>query len=205
MITELQLEKIFKTHSRRSFFLSDYEYFGTDDNENFYANFINKSIDETRSKRQEDAIELSIILRYYEEKYLNAISHIIKSRRTDWIKLLSLDWLFNFYKEVPRDKFIDLNHRIINKSNSEILKVQVIMNLILAKKRFKIEEEITLLSLLSKTSDHALYYRILNVLDNNPMRKSKKDIKLIMKIQLEINDKITGKQRTALKTRIEKL
>lgn len=197
----LQLEKVFKTHTDRSLFISEYKHFGEDGNEDFYTSFINKSINEARSKRQEDAIELSIALHYYRDSYVSAITQIIKSRRCEWMKLLCLDWLFNFYKEVPKKVFIDLNDWIISKANTDILKLQAVINLILADQNFDIGKRY-LSDLLCSTSDHALFYRVINVLNNDSMSRLKSQMKAMTLSSLETNGNLTERQIEAIKAHL---
>jgi hypothetical protein len=158
-VSKEELQAIFKSDIDRSIFITDYPYFEDDKSTDFYIDFINENIVNSKYKIQEDAIELSIAIHYFKMTYLDVISSIIYSRRGWWIKLLCLDWLANFFDDVPSQTFFELN-KYLTKSNNERLKIQGMLNLLLLNKNPKLVEK--LLILLKKSNDHVLFYRVVN-------------------------------------------
>src|ERR1700744_1757950 len=118
-----ELEKIFKNNDSRSSFIHSYQHFNNDGNDEYYRNFIDSNIAGKKYKYQEDAIELSLAMGLFHLTYLDVISKIIYSRRTSWIKLLCLDWLNYFVKQIKPGTYTDLN-LFINSAPDELLKLQ---------------------------------------------------------------------------------
>ena len=158
-VSKEELQVIFKSNIDRSIFITDYPYFEDDGNTDFYIDFVNENIVNSKYKIQEDAIELSIVIHNFKMAYLDVISYIIYSRRGWWIKLLCLDWLINFFDDVPSQTFLELNE-YLTKSNNKRLKIQGMLNLLLLNRNAKLVTK--LLRLLSKSNDHVLFYRVVS-------------------------------------------
>jgi len=158
-VSKEELQVIFKRNIDRSIFIADYPYFNNDGNRDFYVDFICKNINNSKYKLQEDAIELSITIHNFNLMYLDTIGKIVYSRRGWWIKLLCLDWLYNFTDDIPLQTFYELNG-YLTKSNNERLKIQGILNLLLLDKNNKLIKK--LLILLHKSDDHIVFYRLIN-------------------------------------------
>src|SRR5258706_15211268 len=91
-VSKNELIKIFFKNLDRSIFIGDYPFFGADENEDFYEQFIESSILKHGFKVQEDAIELSIVLHVFKMSFLIEIKKIIHSKKYVLIKLICLDW-----------------------------------------------------------------------------------------------------------------
>lgn len=191
------LSKLFKNSLDRSIFISEYMCFGNDGNDVFYEDFIEKHIYNNRSKAQEDSIELTISLNYYNENHFSIIKAIIYSRRSEWLKLLCLDWIFNFKKNLPLSEFEIVNHYILNRSNEELVRTQALLNLLL------VEQNIEIFSKLRDNITDAkygtIYYRILNFLKSKSVNQ-----KVINEISHEViliinsNNKLEESQKQEL-------
>lgn len=199
-----QLNKTFKSHLDRSLFISSYEKFGKDNYNDFYIDFIDTSITVNNSRVQEDALELSIALHVYKSEYLEIVSQIIKSRRSAWIKLLCLDWLFNFYLETPPSVFIELNYAVLKTANLEVIRIQGLINLILREQALdNFKSELTII--FSNTCDSAVYHRMIIASDNIAFCNFVPQLKSIMLSALLINDKLNDIQITSLKLQIDQI
>lgn len=154
-----ELESIFNKNIDRSIFISSYPHFGDDGNEYFYINFIDSNIFRNKFKAQEDALELSIKIKIFKKEYLSVVRQIIYSRRSAWMKLLALDWLFNFYSDIPRDVFFEINNYTAKSGQDILVQVQSLLNLLLIEEcNGKIYD---LLITLSCSKDAAAFYRVL--------------------------------------------
>jgi hypothetical protein len=151
-----QLHAIFENDTDRSIFINNYAYFFDDENSEFYLAFINENITSLKYKNQEDALELSIAIHYFELTHLDVVRNIIYSNRLWWIKLLCLDWLVNFADEIPLQTFFELNERITGSTN-ELLKIQSMLNILL----FKTDNQLikSILKLVKKSKEHIVFYR----------------------------------------------
>jgi hypothetical protein len=158
-----QVIKVFNDSDKRSRFIWLYEFFHVDGLQDFYTQFVEDNLDNSKRKLQEDAIELSIKIKIFKPKYLKVICNIIHSRRNKWIKILALDWLFNFSEEISRNYFADINlHALRFSNNSGLLRAQSIVNLFLVIDSTMVHEELNLL--LTTSNDPAIFYRIVNAL-----------------------------------------
>ncbi|PWG82121.1 hypothetical protein [Pararcticibacter amylolyticus] len=155
-----QLKMIFNKNIARSIFISIYPHFGIDGNEQFYIDFIDSNIFRSKFKAQEDALELSIKINTFKNEYINAVRQIIYSRRPPWMKLLALDWLFNFFQNIQRDVFFEINkYSKENNRQNILLQVQSYLNLLLLGDGDEIIDD--LLKALSLSDDPAVFYRVL--------------------------------------------
>lgn len=162
-----ELPSIFKSNLKRSMFISDYPFFDSDGNKDFYIDFIDNNISTRKYKIQEDAIELSIRIEVFKDQYLSVVNEIIHSRRNNWIKLLALDWLFIFYKEISNDVFIDLNEYSWKSVQDDLIKIQCVLNLLLQEITDEYYER--LIQILVNSKDSAVFYRLLNSTPEIPL------------------------------------
>jgi len=164
---------IFKDSEERSIFIHTYPYFGDDNNNEFYQAFINANILSKNAKKQEDAIELSLVTAYFKPLYLEVIAFIIYSRKTFWIKLLCLDWLFEFSGMIPGETYRSLNIHA-SKANNELLKLQSLANLLLSGQSEDLTKQLS--KLLTHSKNPAVFYRLAHgltdVLVNNISKKA---------------------------------
>jgi len=167
-VTKEELNKLFKNNTNKDIFISEYPFFGSDDNTAFYIDFINDNILNNSVKLKEQAIELSIAVGIFKPSYINAIKEIVYSRRGAWIKLTCLDWLFNFFNRIPEDVYLEMNNYLAQ-SNNELLKIQSLININLADNHESIFNE--LIDFCQKCKDSAVFYRLVRALSILDARK----------------------------------
>jgi hypothetical protein len=163
------LNKIFRKNIDRSIFIGEYPYFTSDGNDLFYEEFIEHSILKHGFKVQEDAIELSIRLNIFKVPFLVEIKKILYSRRQELIKLVCLDWLFYFFREIPENEFIEINEYMYRHSKHDLLIVQSILNMLLCKPNSQLISDLTFC--FAESNDPAVFYRLINNLDSNQLAK----------------------------------
>lgn len=180
-ISEQELIRIFEDNNARSIFINDYDFFGLDENDSFYLQFINENISNKKSKLQEDAIELSIAADIFNETYFNIIRKVVFSRRTYWIKLLCLDWLNVFADRIPKSDFLKINERAA-KENNDLLRLQANINILSLFYEAGIIENI--IDLLCQTRNSAVFYRFINHLNTFDIKTllSEEQLKRILTI-----------------------
>ena len=182
--------KIFKKNIDRNIFIGNYLFFGSDENDNFYKELIERNISKHGFKIQEDMIELSILLKFFNQSFLNEIRKIIYSRRKGLIKLVCLDWLYCFYQDISEAEFISINEYILMNSTYDLLKVQSILNILLLRSDNKLIDD--LIMCFTETSDSAVFYRFINGLDTRQLsakfaNETLNDVKMIVKSKIEIS------------------
>jgi len=102
-----ELVEVFNSNVNRELFIAGYPYLLNDGNLKFYKRFIDENIHNYKFRLQEDAIDLSINIHYFKVGFLEAIIKILRSRRSYWVKLASLDWLFNFSQLINKEDFLE--------------------------------------------------------------------------------------------------
>lgn len=199
-VSKEELMVIFKSNIDRGIFISEYPYFGFDENGEFYTNFIEQNINSSKSRLQIDAIELSIATCNFKTSYLDVIEEIIYSGRGWWIKLACLDWLSTFFKEIPEKTFFELNQHSI-KSKNEFLQVQSLINLLLLNVDPRLIK--MLFKLLSDSKYPAVFYRLLNNFDNDIITSifRERGIKEIIDI-VNLNQGLSESQKLEIVTRL---
>lgn len=163
MSTE-ELKLIFSESDDRSIFISEYPYFGQDGNGAFYADFIEKNIVKYKSGVFEDVLELSIVTKFYSNSILKEVENVVYSRKHENVKLTCLDWMFCFFRNIPKEEFNKINNYGIEHFSSNLLKVQCVLNLTLIdfnKNLFKY-----LVRLLTRNDKAYAFYRVLNALES---------------------------------------
>jgi len=204
LINSKQLSKIFKSSIDRSLFIFGYEHFGRDGNDDFYKNFVEMHIYKNKSKAQEDCIELAIALKYYNYKHLLIIKNIILSRRSDWLKLLCLDWAFNFHQSIPPTEFLEINDDIVQNNDVQLLIIQAILNI------FLIHVSTSLFSILKSSMQNvrfgAPYYRIIAFIENNILEKKvSDDIRRETELAIQSNKILGNSQKADLLQKVNSL
>jgi len=204
LINSKQLSKIFKSSIDRSLFISGYKHFGRDGNDDFYKNFVEMHIYKNKSKAQEDCIELEIALKYYNYKHLSIIKNIILSRRSNWLKLLCLDWAFNFHQSIPPTEFLEINDYIVQNNDVQLLIIQAILNI------FLINVSTSLFSILKSSMQNARfgaqYYRIIAFIENNNLEKKvSNDIRREIKLAIQSNKILGNSQKADLLQKVNSL
>ncbi|RZK10386.1 MAG: hypothetical protein EOO43_20330 [Flavobacterium sp.] len=162
-VSKEDLDKIFKSSLERELFISEYPFIKSDDNMDYYVHFIDSNIFNRKYLLQEHAIEMSIAVSVFKSLYLDAIKKILFSRRNDWIKLLALDWIFNFRDLIPEDEYVNINNQYLSGKANELIRVQAILNLIMFSPNYC--NFLSLYQLLSLSEDPASFYRVVNSLD----------------------------------------
>ncbi|MEO6522666.1 MAG: hypothetical protein ABIN91_13365 [Mucilaginibacter sp.] len=197
-VSKLDLPKLFKNSFNRSLFIAEYLHFGNDDNADFYIQYIDENIDSRKIKAQEDALELSIASGIFKPLYFEIVKKIINSKRSDWIKLLCVDWLFSFYNHLKKTDFIEINEYLLKTNTSELIKTQSILNLLL----YKNNEQLILTLLFERihlAKDSTVYYRLVNGLNSTYLTdKVSKKIKQDINRLIETSSHLTDNQKNEL-------
>ncbi len=163
-ISREELTRLFKRPGDRGRFIWYYKNFGIDGNDEFYLNFINDHINSNLTRAREDAMELTMALSVFKSDHLNVITQIIHSSRNMDLKLLCLDWLFNFFESVPQADFEALNLYALHKCKGELLSVQAILNLLLLKNDEQLVNKLK--TCISQTAIPSVCYRVFNKLED---------------------------------------
>lgn len=193
----MDLKKIFNSNIQRSSFISEYNGSQDDSNNIFYERYIDQWICYGRKFRfQEDAIELSIKLHLYKTEYFSCIKAVLYSRRTDWIKLLCADWLFNFAADISTDEYSTVNIHLLKNTSDDLIKAQCILNLMLRNKANEFMKDF--IAIITNNRDASVYYRAIACLGNQQLKNYKKELRGELLKNIKENSFLEQSQKTEL-------
>ncbi|MFC0517984.1 hypothetical protein ACFFGT_27470 [Mucilaginibacter angelicae] len=200
-ISGAELTTIFNDALDRSAFIWDYRGFRADGNDEFYIAFIDEHINSDSSGAFEDAVELSIAMDYFKLPHLHIIEKGLSSKLDEDAKLLCLDWLYSFFEQVPKPDFERLNKYVLQNNKSELINVQALLNLLLMKND---EQLITSLkTIMGKAALPAVFYRLINVLDDECFDEIKALVLPDIKLIIEKSGALTVQQKDELTARLQ--
>lgn len=163
-ISNKNLRLILLNDKKLQEFISLYDYFGTDGNNNLYKSYINELLlkKELSNLQINNLFNLIIELDYFNSKVINYAEFALSKRINYLTKLNVLLFLLNHKKRITNKKFIDLNKFINTRTKNSVLKIVSSYNLLLSEKK----QIIDVVNPLKKAEHPTLYYLLVNCMKN---------------------------------------
>jgi len=120
------------------------------------------------------------------------------------LKLLCLDWAFNFHQSIPPTEFLEINDDIVQNNDGQLLIIQAILNI------FLIHVSTSLFGILKSSMQNvhfgAPFYRIIAFIENNNLEKKvSNDIRREMKLAIQSNKILGNSQKADLLQKVNSL